>query len=730
MNNHQARYSPYPPQQQHAFTFAYPPYAQPTSQAPPVGYQYHQQPPPPPVSQQLHAPHFSAPYKPGAQGFVAASQPAPSPAPGQFRPQVPLQPISRNITSSSPPLTDNGPGAPPPEPTSPDEQHQDDDSANEDHEGQYAANGSDEHGAIFNIPPPPENTYPNEEELEKAIHEWSKEHGYELVRRASKRNARGVLYKRYYHCSKHGKRANTGKLTEEMRQRTNRKSGRVDCPMSLAAVAVDPTNPAGEWQIRHRKSHHNHGPLKAVELAGHRRRARMGAVEQAIDGLFAIGTSTAQVLQFLQTTHPDGLFTRTDVANMKNRYKKWGTCADRIQRGENHISTVRYKNQLGIPIPCIPCRQRKYNCGSERPTCKNCQQNGFACEYSHEQPANNESTPVEDGDAMHTEVTPDIQLQQEIGATVQPAPNAPRAQTSAPTPDETERILNNLRNFQAEHIKPQRLTLDSSSVEVLAQSSCGNGDSYRGLPFLNTEHDWPAFRDAMIEAALKENTHDVLRGIKTQPTSPPGPREEIDVETWNEYIRQLAIFNRRNSLLLSALLSKTSPMFRNRVQTFPLAAPAWDMLEQMCAPRGCTTAYQLYCDLHATTLAACTSLQNYISRLDSAYAAFTQLKLNTSPPSLPHGRRGGGGGKQKDAQQAAVQPSPPHTGAEAMTEEMLVFLFLRGLGREWSGWTEAMCMTNNIGGFGTGDRLGFKEVCKAALRQEALARRSGGTASG
>lgn len=582
----------------------------------------------------------------------------------------------------------------------------------------YGPNGTDEHGAIFNIPPPPENTYPSEAELERAIHAWSKEHGYELVRRASKRNAKGVLYKRYYHCSKHGKRANTGKLTDETRQRVNRKSGRVDCPMSLAAVAVDATDPEGAWQIRHRKSHHNHGPIKAVELAGHRRRARMGPVEQAIDGLFAIGTSTAHVLQFLQKTNPEGLFTRTDVANMKNRYKKWGTCADRIQRGENHVSTVRYKSQNGMPIPCVQCRQKQVTCGSERPRCRNCEGVGGACEYSHhdQQTTNLEDTGFEGGAEAQIDLTATTAPPQPSNSTR--SNRAPAARSNTTTAEQTEQILASLKTFQAEHITPQRLTLSSSSVEVLAHSSCGNGDTYRSLPFLNTEQDWPAFRDAMVEAAMKENTFEVLVGLNAEPLKPCAGPEGMDIELWNEYIKQLAIHNRRNSLLISAMLAKVGPMFKNRLYMVQNAAQAWSALEDMCAPRGSATAYGLFCEVHSITLANSTSLQNYISRLDGVYTQFKQLKLNTGTQPHTNARTA----KRNENQHL---PALPQTGSEAMPEESLIFLFLRGLGPEWKGWVEGMCMTSNIGGFGTGERLGWKEVWKAAVRAEGLARRGG-----
>lgn len=650
-----------------------------------------------------------------------------APAPASQHAQFRAQPVQQqqNVQPSSSPAVDIAAGASAAEPSSPAEDDPDDDHMNDnDPQQNYGPAGSDEHGPIFNIPPPPENTYPNEEELERAIHEWSKEHGYELVRRASKRNAKGVLYKRYYHCSKHGKRANTGKLTEETRQRVNRKSGRQDCPMSLAAVAVDPTEPEGEWQIRHRKSHHNHGPMKALELAGHRRRARMGPVEQAIDGLFAIGTSTTQVLQFLQKTSPDGLFTRTDVANMKNRYKKWGTCADRIQRGDNHVSTARYKSINGIKIPCLRCRQKHLGCDNAKPKCGNCAPISAECEYSPGQEpqlhlaGDDETMVMDEGDSTQIDLTtpPPAQRRPQANSstTQQSSAGSKRAKAvSASQPDagRTQEILDNLKNFQAEHLKPQRLAIDSASVEVLAQSSCGNGDSYRNLPWLAAEKDWPAFKDAMREAALRENTWEVLTGAKSEPKKPAplASAPALDVEVWNEYVRQLAIYNRRNSLLLSAILAKSGPMFKSRLHSIQSAAQAWNTLEDICAPRGSRTAYSIYCDIHSITLANSSSLQHYISRLESAQTQFKQLKLNTGPQSH---------GSARASRQQQQQATLPRSGDEALPEEQLIFLFLKGLGSTWSEWVESMTMTSNIGGFGTGERLGWKEVTRAVLRVE------------
>ena len=62
------------------------------------------------------------------------------------------------------------------------------------------------------------------------------------------------------------------------------------------------------------------------------------------------------------------------------------------------------------------------------------------------------------------------------------------------------------------------------------------------------------------------------------------------------------------------------------------------------------------------------------------------------------------------------------TGADVMSEEALCFLFLQGLGPEYKRWIETLCATNNVGGFGTGARVGFREVTKKAADFEGMKR--------
>jgi hypothetical protein len=611
----------------------------------------------------------------------------------------------------------NGPGAPPPDFNSPSPMQYNDLTGNvrreaedEDDDGAQPEQDNDDE-AVFHLPPPPEGTYETPEALEEAVHSWSLEHGYELVRRASKKNAKGVLYKRYMHCSRHGKAANTGKLTNATRQRFNRKSSRMNCPMSIAVVAIDPNNTDGQWQIRHRKTHHNHGPMDALNLAGHRRRARAGGIEQAVDGLFAIGTPTAQVLQFLQRTNPHGLFTRTDVANMKLKYKKFGTCLVKADTTATHGR------------PCNECRARKIKCNNRRPTCAACRDAGKTCVYDHppeEETGNADSTegaaPETGGDMDDAQDQNDIDEGQQQGGRRRPRGAMSEFQQKA---QRAEEILASLQAFQTQHVAPTRLDFQSSAVEILAASSCGSGDSYRNVPVLTSISDWPTYRDLMTEACMKENTFDVLIATKTEPIAPPS---DCKVEDWNEYVKRAAIFNRRNAALTAALWGTMAPTFRSRVQKLTKAAEIWAVLEDACLPRGSQTGFKLYVELHNITQANSADLKDYILRLENAYTAFNRLSThwhaqNDAPGTLkaPNvSTHGGAFSNLHTPHPSSILPASQ----DVFTEEMLCFLFLSKLTPEFTRWVESVCATNNVAGFGTGPTLHFVDLTRRAVEYE------------
>lgn len=602
---------------------------------------------------------------------------------------------------------------------------------------------ADDNEPSFPLPPPPEGNYASEKELEDQMHAWTLDHGYECVRRASKKNAHGIVYKRYYHCSRHGKTVSTARVDDSSRKRAKRKTGRLGCPMSLAAVAVDPINPDGEWQIRHRKTHHNHAAEAAVTLTGHRRRARGGDVERVIDSLFSIGTPTTQVLKFLEKNHPGGLFTRTDVANMKLKFNKHGTC---VKDGLPERSMTAGKG--GLPSACQRCRQKRVKCNSMRPVCGTCATEGEACEYNHEPQllpldANVTSPTQQEDDAPM--ISGGTQQQQQQSPRQQPPPppqSQPVQRRRGPQPPRSEedleraqRVMSEFKSFQADHIRPTRLALESSVVESLASSSCGSGDLYKSIPTLTCAAEWPTYCDLMVEASMKENTYDVLTGAKPEPSAPPSDSE---VEVWNEYIKQFAIYKRRNNMLLASIWATLTPGFKTRVANCKSAAQAWNLVEDMCQPRGSDHVFKLYADLQSVTLSTSRDLNDYIAHLEQAYTDLMRAKMHNQQAQDSLGILSGPGRSARDsATPKGPSSSTPASAAkktprvlgdpmDVFPEESLCFLFLTNLGPAYRSWAETVCATSNVGGFGTGVKVGFRELSRKTLEWDSSRRRAGG----
>ncbi|KAK3116089.1 hypothetical protein LTR53_003931 [Teratosphaeriaceae sp. CCFEE 6253] len=650
----------------------------------------------------------------------------------------------------------------------------------------------DDEGPVFHLPPPPEGNYPSADALETSLHAFSLAHGYELVRRASKKNAAGAIYKRYYHCSKHGKLANTAKLTPATRIRTGRRTNRQNCPMSLAVVAVDPSNPAGEWQIRHRQTQHNHGPVAAVLLTGHRRRARSGGVEKAVDELFALGTRTSEVVAFLQRTNPEGLFTRTDVANMKLKYRKFGTCVhmkDQFARDEGRA--------LDAGKACLGCRGKKVRCNGVRPVCQVCLVEGGECVYDHlplpaspEQPRGHDDggdgvapSPVDvddGGDEPGRTLAPRDTTQPRAPASVPARPPAP-----ARTPARRARPRGPLAPVPAtqqppttpQHPNPARLTLTSSSVEVLAHGACGNGETYVLLPTLTCAKEWGTWSAWFGMASRREGTWETLTGAKEPPAVPTaavgeghgeaGETEvEIEVEAWNEYIRQTAIWRRRNEVLLGALHGALGAALRTRIQGCEVASEAWTVLEGICAPRGSGEAWGLFGGLMDVSLQGCGGdVGRYVGEMERAWGALGSVNApmgeatgTATPappgPAQPKTRARKPANASAAAAATAIStlsssspalttphpcatappalcPSPASTtGADLIPEPAFCLLLLRGLGPEWKTWADELCAGANVGGLGTGAWVGWREVVRRVEeRGRVLAAGEGGLGS-
>ncbi|KAG3062387.1 hypothetical protein PI125_g24544 [Phytophthora idaei] len=184
------------------------------------------------------------------------------------------------------------------------------------------------------IPPPPQAVYPSPDLAEEALHQWTKDYGFNLSRRRVRYTDEEdrKVWARNYECGRTGCPKNTHHLTEETRTRTMRGSERSSCPMRIALHAVSKKDTDGPWKIVHtaRSYHHNHEPSRDIRVhAAIRSRAARASREQACvttSDLVELQTAAGVAVSTIQDTvlgaDPNSLVLAKDIANTKSALRR------------------------------------------------------------------------------------------------------------------------------------------------------------------------------------------------------------------------------------------------------------------------------------------------------------------------------------------------------------------------------------------------------------------------
>jgi hypothetical protein len=183
-----------------------------------------------------------------------------------------------------------------------------------------AGDGNAPPEGFYYLAPPPPHEYDTLEDTIQAMHDWNKDHGFDVSKQKPMKNKAGDYYKYLYRCTRHGKLDNNRKLTEDTRKR-KRKSGKTGCPMGLYIRAVDPSNASGKWRISYQQNNrskfHNHEGALAQDLTGHRRRHRTEEMIDLIRQQRAVGMDATQTLAYIKERMPGALVTKQDILNYR-----------------------------------------------------------------------------------------------------------------------------------------------------------------------------------------------------------------------------------------------------------------------------------------------------------------------------------------------------------------------------------------------------------------------------
>lgn len=178
------------------------------------------------------------------------------------------------------------------------------------------------------LEPPPECEYESFEIAEKAIHDWCKPLGYDMVKgKATYNKIKGTnttqRHKYYYDCGKSGEPENRWKVTDETRQR-NRGTRKQNCEASIVVLASNAQDIKGKWKVKHRPGGersilHNHRAVYAGAIANHRGRERTRKVQKITKHMRDARAAADETLAMLQGVDPETLITRKDINNSRQQ---------------------------------------------------------------------------------------------------------------------------------------------------------------------------------------------------------------------------------------------------------------------------------------------------------------------------------------------------------------------------------------------------------------------------
>ncbi|KAG3018579.1 hypothetical protein PC123_g17268 [Phytophthora cactorum] len=184
------------------------------------------------------------------------------------------------------------------------------------------------------IPPPPQAVYPSPDLAEEALHQWTKDYGFNLSRRRVRYTDEKdrKVWARNYECDRTECPNNTHHSTEGTRTRTMRGSKRSGCPMRIALHAVSKKDTDGPWKIVHtaRSYHHNHEPSRDIRVhAAIRSRAARASREQAcvttsdlVELQTAAGVAVSTIQDTVLSADPNSLVIAEDIANTKSALRR------------------------------------------------------------------------------------------------------------------------------------------------------------------------------------------------------------------------------------------------------------------------------------------------------------------------------------------------------------------------------------------------------------------------
>ena len=271
-----------------------------------------------------------------------------------------------------------------------------------------------------------------------------------------------------------------------------------------------------------------------------------------------------------------------------------------------------------------------------------------------------------------------------------PAPMAPQTraqQRGAGTNNDapTSSIINMPANQTQQPLPghPRRLELGEPAVETEVARLFGSGSNYTHTKFpqLQGASNWAEFDEALQNAARAEHVHKLLDlpGLPASITSPSEPPEGSDIETWNNYVRRCARYERANDNLLAGIKHNLSPYMKEKVRGIHHANETYRILQDESQQRGANLLAEEIEGLIHDNLNQHKGVQDYSQAFMTRVNKIRRMELSWHLP-----------------------------------DELLQLWFLTNLGESFSTFRSTLYQHFSVAGVGTGQKLSLQEIMSRA----------------
>ncbi|KHO00364.1 uncharacterized protein MAM_02287 [Metarhizium album ARSEF 1941] len=172
-----------------------------------------------------------------------------------------------------------------------------------------------------------------------------------------------------------------------------------------------------------------------------------------------------------------------------------------------------------------------------------------------------------------------------------------------------------------------RLDPDDVDVQIAVSSAVGSGAYYASIPKLKGSSNWAEWDEALNVAAMGEFVIPILDGLQ----QPSPPAEPCSGTAWNNYVQQLAYWQRRNYNLMAGIRRSCTPYMAEKIRSETMAYKAYMTLHKHSQRRGANILGEII-GFTTDNLQKHSDVQDFVQAFREKLHNLERMQLNWTMP--------------------------------------------------------------------------------------------------